>query len=104
MKKHFTMSLAVIFAVLGVYFVALKVLMKESLSLISHASGTVNEYSLTYHPRWPILYWADEAMRTCFSPMIRLEREVRGEDNWKWDGSGPEPDWVKEGVAKWPKP
>ena len=96
MKKPFTNSLAVIFAVLGVYFVAFKVLMKVGVGVISWPAIDRTAYSAGYIPRWPILSGANKAMDTCFAPLIWLEKRIRGMEDWELDGPVPEPDWVKE--------
>ena len=123
MRKHFTNSLAVIFAVLGVYFVAFKVLMKvgsirpivfdhkpprilsaepseiDGVLELKHESfvnETVRGWAEPFHePRWGR---DNEKTRNTlsafFAPLIWMERKVRGLDNWKWDRRGPRPDWV----------
>ena len=86
---------------LGVYFVAFKVLLKVKNSFFVVGSGIV--YGWAEHmPRWGGNFAKkSEVMNTLFAPLIWMERKVRGPDRWYWDRTMPEPDWMKE---RWPKP
>ena len=123
MKKHFTKSLTVIFAVLGVYFVAFKVLMKvgsirpivfdhkppripsaepfeiDGVWFAKHEAlinETIRGWAVPFHePRWGRENEITRnTMSAFFAPLIWMERKVRGLDDWNWDGRGPKPDWV----------
>ena len=116
MRKHFTNSLAVIFAVLGVYFVAFKVLMKVGVkhSMVKvvkpmwrtpgeppendpRPHGWYETAKASHVPRWEFGNdFAQRSMMAFFVPLIWMEKKVRGGDHWQWDGSGQEPVWIKE--------
>lgn len=109
MKKPFTNSLTVIFAVLAVYLVAFKMLMRVGsmwIVMFDHKSPPILSgagYGITlggedvafHEPRWGRdneMY--RNTLSAFFAPLIWMERKVRGLDNWKWDRRGPRPDWV----------
>ena len=99
MRKHFTKSLTVIFAVLGVYFVAFKVLMKVGVvrdyrSYLSHPFR--QGYYREHRPRWACSRSVAEYMNISFSPLIWIERQVRGLDECYSFDSVPPPDWIAE--------
>ena len=104
MKKHFTKSLTVIFAVLGVYFVAFKVLMKVEASVWYDPPRGIRA-DAQHEPRWGSddtreRFLEAKAMRTFFAPLVWMDRKVRGRDRWHWDGQSPEPGWVEEWYAE----
>ena len=85
MRKHFTKSLTVIFAVLGVYFVAFKVLMKvevvrdfRNYRVHPYRQG----YSREHRLRLACSRSVAEYMNISFSPLIWIERQVRGLDEF----------------------
>ena len=103
MKKHFTNGLAVIFAVVGVYFVAFKVLMKVRVVVIKRYIDPDMHHVLwaRHEPRWGIYHSAQsETLQFFFAPLIWLDTDFRGGDRWYSDGKIPQPDWVKEYRAK----
>ncbi len=87
-----------IFAVLGVYFVAFKVLM--TVKAIDYGSGAHGPRSVErmHMPRWMYSnkyhlfgHWMD----TFFAPLIWVERQVRSPEYWTWHEGQPEPEWLK---------
>ena len=100
MKKHFTKSLTVIFAVLGVYFVAFKVLITVNVGMSWKGRSRPSVFIADHRPRWDYPGWVWKAMRVGFAPLISIERRFRGMEDWELDGPVPEPDWVKEYRSK----
>ena len=104
MRKHFTKSLAVIFAVLGVYFVAFKVLMKVGFSMSPLPPRSIICFA-KHESRWGSEDMRErrletEKMRTFFAPLIWLDRKINRKDALSFQIDTPEPNWVKEWKAQ----
>lgn len=110
MRKSFNNSPALILAILGVYFLAFKVLMpvrvtrdvdydwirKGTATYAERANFRFPAYA-RHEPRWGSSNDSlQRAMEIFFAPLIWMERSSRGGRDREWDGLGPEPDWVKE--------
>ena len=96
MKKHFTKRLAVIFAVPGVYFLAFKVMMKVVVVKSEPRYEKPSVYSALHRQRWQISFRLTQGNELLFAPLVWMERRFLRNGQWEWDGTGPEPNWVKE--------